>query len=49
MSAATALSVERIGRVDADPVEYRQTLIRGDRFAMSTEWPGRGEYGFDVV
>jgi hypothetical protein len=30
-------------------VEFRESLIRGDRFAMSAEWPGRGEYRVDVT
>jgi GntR family transcriptional regulator len=48
-AGTAALAVERIGCLDGAPVEYRESLIRGDRFAMSAEWPGRGEYRVDVT
>lgn len=36
-----AFSVERLGRIAGRPVEWRITLIRGDRFRFVAEWsPG---------
>jgi GntR family transcriptional regulator len=48
-SGVAALAIERTGCLTGRPVEYRQSVIRGDRFAMSTEWPGRGEYTVGVT
>ncbi len=31
-------SIERIGTVDGDPVEWRVTTIRGDRFTFVADW-----------
>ena len=31
-------SIERIGTVDGDPVEWRVTAIRGDRFTLVADW-----------
>lgn len=36
---AAAFYIERIGRVDGRPLEWRETLIRGDRFAVTTSYP----------
>jgi GntR family transcriptional regulator len=50
MAAGTAvLAVERIGCLNSAPVEFRRSTIRGDRFAMTTEWPGRESYRIDVT
>jgi GntR family transcriptional regulator len=50
MAAGTAvLAVERIGRLDSEAVEFRRSTIRGDRFAMTTEWPGPEGYRIDVT
>ncbi len=35
-----ALAIERLGFEGARPVEWRHTLVRGDRFAVSTEFSG---------
>jgi GntR family transcriptional regulator len=43
------LAIERIGCVQGRPVEFRETLIRGDRFAMSAEWPGGVGYQVDAT
>jgi len=32
-----ALAIERLGRADDQPVEWRHTLIRGDRFVAATD------------
>ncbi len=44
INAATgALEIDRIGRADGIPVEYRHTVIRGDRFSLLAEFSsGRG-------
>ena len=38
---AAAFSIERCGYADGRPVEWRETLIRGDRFAVTTSFPLR--------
>lgn len=43
------LAIERIGCLQGRPVEFRETLIRGDRFAMSAEWPGGWGYQVDAT
>jgi GntR family transcriptional regulator len=35
---AAAFCIERLGVVDDEPVEYRRSMVRGDRFAFLTEW-----------
>jgi GntR family transcriptional regulator len=46
---AATLSVERIGALGEQPVELRRSIIRGDRFAMTTEWPGTDSCRIDVT
>ena len=42
-AGAALLAIERIGRVQAEPVEWRETLVRGDRFTLVATWaPHRG-------
>lgn len=42
-SGAAAFSLERLGTRDGKPVEWRTTLIRGDRYRFVSEWsPGGG-------
>lgn len=41
---AAALSIERTGCRDGQPLEWRWTLIRGDRFAVCAEWSRRTGY-----
>ncbi len=36
------LRVERIGRVGVRAVEYRLTLVRGDRYTVVADWSARG-------
>lgn len=43
------LSVTRIGCLDGRPLEFRESLIRGDRFSLSAEWPGNAGYRVDVA
>lgn len=44
-----ALRIARTGELDGDPVEYRDTLVRGDRFAVVAEWSTRGGYRMDLA
>jgi GntR family transcriptional regulator len=44
-----ALSIERTGELDGEPVEWRTTLVRGDRFAVTAEWTTRRGYRMDVT
>ncbi|MGQ0632779.1 MAG: GntR family transcriptional regulator [Sporichthyaceae bacterium] len=41
------LSVERIGCLEGRPVEFRHSLIRGDRFSLTAQWPGTASYQDD--
>jgi GntR family transcriptional regulator len=43
------LAVTRIGCLDGRPLEFRESLIRGDRFSLSAEWPGNAGYRVDVA
>jgi GntR family transcriptional regulator len=45
ISAATgALEIDRLGCADGTPVEYRHTVIRGDRFTLLAEFSLSGGY-----
>jgi GntR family transcriptional regulator len=39
-----AFAIERIGLIDRRAVEWRHTLVRGDRFAVSARFSGRTGY-----
>ncbi len=39
-----ALAIERLGFDGTHPLEWRHTLVRGDRFAVSAEFSGRTGY-----
>ncbi len=39
-----AFSVDRLGRVDGTAIEWRHTLVRGDRFRVTAEFSGRHGY-----
>lgn len=41
------LSVERMGCLEGRPVELRHSLIRGDRFSLTAQWPGNAGYQVD--
>ncbi|MFT7645918.1 MAG: GntR family transcriptional regulator [Candidatus Poriferisodalaceae bacterium] len=41
-----AFFVERLARVDGAPVEWRTTIIRGDRFRFLNEWSAKGNGDF---
>lgn len=36
------LLVERVGLADGEPIEYRQTALRGDRFTLTNRYPSAG-------
>lgn len=39
-----AFAIERLGLVGADAVEWRHTLVRGDRFTVTADFSTRGGY-----
>lgn len=39
-----AFAVDRLGRADGTAVEWRRTLVRGDRFGVTAEFSGRNGY-----
>lgn len=43
------LAVTRIGCLNGRPIELRESLIRGDRFSLSAQWPGNAGYQVDVA
>ncbi len=43
------LAVTRIGCLGGRPLEFRESLIRGDRFSLAAEWPGTAGYRVDVA
>ena len=43
-----ALSVERLGCLDNEPVEWRESVIRGDRFNVVAHWSARDGYQVDM-
>ncbi len=50
IKAGTAvLAVTRIGCLQGRPIEFRESLIRGDRFSLSAQWPGDTGYRVDVA
>jgi len=40
--SAAAFSLERLGARDGVPIEWRTTVIRGDRYRFVSEWNGEG-------
>ncbi|MGQ0623287.1 MAG: GntR family transcriptional regulator [Sporichthyaceae bacterium] len=42
------LSVERLGCLQGRPLEFRHSLIRGDRFSLTAQWPGNAGYQVDA-
>ncbi|WP_218579185.1 GntR family transcriptional regulator [Phytohabitans houttuyneae] len=43
------LAIERIGTAGADPVEWRKTLVRGDRFSVVATWAPHQAYQMQVA
>jgi len=44
-----ALEIERLGYDNARPVEWRHTLVRGDRFSVVAEFSSRDGYQIDLA
>jgi GntR family transcriptional regulator len=47
-TTAAVLSIERLGCSQGQPVEWRHTLLRGDRFSVVAEFSPLQGYQFDV-
>lgn len=43
------LAIERIGTTGTGPVEWRETLVRGDRFSVVASWAPHQEYRMRVT
>lgn len=43
-----ALAIDRLGCAKGEPVEWRHTLVRGDRFSVMAEFSARDGYQLDV-
>lgn len=43
-----ALRIDRVGYALGQPVEWRTTLVRGDRFALSASWSPLADYDITV-
>lgn len=43
------LVIERIGRINAEPVEWRETQVRGDRFSVVATWTPHRAYQMQVA
>jgi GntR family transcriptional regulator len=43
------LVIERIGRINGEPVEWRETLVRGDRFSVVATWTPHRAYEMQVA
>jgi GntR family transcriptional regulator len=41
-SKVAAFSIERLATVGETPTEWRETLIRGDRYSLIAQWPAGG-------
>lgn len=43
------LAIERVGRISGDPIEWRETLVRGDRFSVLATWGTHTAYQMTVA
>lgn len=43
------LGIDRLCDVHGEPVEWRRTLVRGDRFSVTAEFSARAGYQFEVA
>jgi GntR family transcriptional regulator len=48
-ASVAVLAIERIGRIDGEPVEWRETLVRGDRFSVVALWTPDRDYRLRVA
>lgn len=44
-----AFFLERLGSAGGRPVEYRETIVRGDRYRFVASWSGTQRYRLDLV
>lgn len=44
-----ALAIDRLGCMQGRPVEWRRTLVRGDRFGLNAEWSATKSYRLDIA
>jgi len=44
-----AFSIQRLGCVDGTPIEWRHTLVRGDRFSLIAQFSARSGYQLDLT
>lgn len=44
-----ALAIRRVGCMKNKPVEWRRTLVRGDRFSVTAQWSRTQAYRLDVA
>lgn len=44
-----AFRIERVGHVRGEPFEWRETVVRGDRFAFSAAWSAHSDYRLEVA
>ncbi|MPZ72974.1 MAG: UTRA domain-containing protein [Nitriliruptorales bacterium] len=47
-AGTAAFEVRRVGCLRNQPIEWRETLIRGDRFSVTAEWSMQEGYRMDV-
>jgi GntR family transcriptional regulator len=47
--SVAALVIDRLGCSHGRPVEWRRTLVRGDRFSVTTQFPGNTGYQLDTI
>ena len=47
--STAAFSIRRLGTAKGRPVEWRQTLVRGDRFVLRTDFAQSGGYHLDLL
>jgi GntR family transcriptional regulator len=47
--AVAAPAIERLGCSHGHPVEWRHTLLRGDRFSLTADFPSRTGYRADTA
>lgn len=48
-SGVAALAIDRTGCLRSRPVEWRRTLVRGDRFSLAAEWSATRAYRLGVA
>jgi GntR family transcriptional regulator len=48
-AGVSAFRIDRVGHVHGEPFEWRETVVRGDRFAFSATWSAHAEYRLEVA